>query len=66
MRASLTEVLACRLSIAMHADASALIACRRDNALGKDGGTAVAGALGQLTALTSLDLWWRATCSMVL
>ena len=56
MRASLTEVLACRLSIAMHADASALIACRRGNDVEKDGGTAVARALGQLTTLTSLEL----------
>ncbi len=33
------------------------LACRRQNGLGKDGGTAVAGALGRLTALTSLGLW---------
>ena len=31
-------------------------ACRRGNGLGKDGGTAVAGALGRLTALTELGL----------
>ena len=30
--------------------------CRRENGLGKEGGTAVAGALRRLTALTLLDL----------
>ena len=32
------------------------LACRSSNDLGKDGGTAVAGALERLTALTSLYL----------
>ncbi len=39
-----------------HAADSDSFSCRSDNSLGKKGGTAVAEALGRLTALTDLDL----------
>ncbi len=45
-----------RLASADSGSSSYIFACRRCNNLGKDGGTAVAGALGRLTALTILGL----------